>query len=137
MHINKKINKNFFIYFSIFFTFLLIGIISFKDYGISIDEHFHHINGQHYYSFFKGLFFNDGEYLTYEELKNSFKAHHFKNPAIFDFIIVFLAETFEIKDTKNIYQLRHLSIFILFLVGLYYFYLILKKRFKNNFFIIS
>ena len=52
-----KIDGNYFLYFLIFACFLLVGILSFKDYGVSIDEHFHYSNGAHYYNFLKGLFF--------------------------------------------------------------------------------
>ena len=57
MYFNKKIDKFFFLYFLFFLIFLLIGLNSFKDYGVSIDENYHYTNGLHYYSFFKGLFF--------------------------------------------------------------------------------
>ena len=136
MHINKKINKNFFLYFSIFFIFLLVGLNSYKDYGISIDENYHQINGEHYYSFFKGLFLNNPEFLTLNELKQLFKVHSVKDPAIFDFSVAALTEILNIKDTKSIYLFRHLSIFLIFLIGLFYFYLILKKRFNNDFIIV-
>ena len=136
MHINKKINKSSILYFSIFFIFLLIGLNSYKDYGVSIDENWHQINGEHYYSFFKGLFLNNPEFLTLNELKQLFKVHSFKDPAIFDFSMAALTEILNIKDTKDIYLFRHLSIFFIFLVGLFYFYLILKKRFNNDLFIV-
>ncbi len=136
MHINKKINKSSILYFSIFFIFFLIGLNSYKDYGISIDENLHKINGEHYYSFFKGLFLNNPEFLTLNELKQLFKAHHFKDPAIFDFSMAALTEILNIKDTKDIYLFRHLSIFFIFLIGLFYFYLILKKRFNNDLLIV-
>ena len=93
MHINKKINKSSILYFSIFFIFLLIGLNSYKDYGISIDENWHQISGEHYYSFFKGLFLNNPEFLTLNELKQLFKVHSTKDPAIFDFIIAFIMKS--------------------------------------------
>ena len=136
MHINKKINKSSILYFSIFFIFFLIGLNSYKDYGISIDENWHQINGEHYYSFFKGLFLNNPEFLTLNELKQLFKVHSFKDPAIFDFSMAALTEILNIKDTKDIYLFRHLSIFFIFLIGLFYFYLILKKRFNNDLLIV-
>ena len=54
-----KIDGDYFLYFLIFACFLLVGILSFKDYGVSIDEHFHYSNGAHYYNFLKGLFFSN------------------------------------------------------------------------------
>ena len=136
MNINKKINKDSLIYSFIFFSFLIIGLNSFKDYGVSIDENFHVTNGEHYYSFFKGLFFSNAEFITLEELKASFKDHYFKDPAIFDFSVSILIDIFNIQDIKNVYLLRHLLIFLIFLLGVFYFYLILRKRFKSNLIII-
>ena len=136
MNINKKINKVSLLYFFIFISFLIIGLNSFKDYGISIDENFHLTNGEHYYSFFKGLFSNNTEFITLEELKSSFKEHYFKDPAIFDFSAAILVDIFNIKDIKDIYLFRHLLIFLIFLLGCFYFYLILRKRFKSNLIII-
>ena len=85
MKINKKINIFSIVYFLIFSTFFIIGLNSFKDYGVSIDEHFHLTSGELYYSFFKGLFSNNTQFITLDELKYSFKDHYFKDPAIFDF----------------------------------------------------
>lgn len=136
MNINKKIKKDSLIYPFIFFSFLIIGLNSFKDYGVSIDENFHVTNGEHYYSFFKGLFFSNEEFITLEELKKSFKDHYFKDPAIFDFSVSILVDIFNIQDIKDIYLLRHLLIFLIFLLGVFYFYLILRKRFKSNLIII-
>ena len=136
MYFNKKINKNNLLYLSLFLIFIIIGLNSFKDFGISIDENFHLSNGLHYYSFFKGLFFDGSEFLTLSELKKSFNEHHFKDPALFDFFVAFLIDIFNIQEIKTIYFLRHLLIFLIFLIGIFYFYLILKNRFSNNYIII-
>ena len=136
MYLNKKIDKNNFLYFSLFSIFIIIGLNSYKDFGISIDENLHLNNGLHYYSFFKGLFFNNSEYLTLSELKKSFSEHHFKDPAVFDFLVAFLIDIFNIQEIQKIYLLRHILIFSIFLVGIFYFYLILKNRFSSNYIII-
>ena len=82
----------------IFSTFFLVGINSYDDYGVSIDEYFHYTNGQHYYSFFKGLFFESNNYISADELRESWQFHHFKDPAIFDFIIAFIVDLFQLKN---------------------------------------
>ena len=133
----KKLNKHSVIYFLFFFIFLVVGINSYEDYGVSIDENYHHINGLHYYSFFKGLFINSSEYLSIQDLKESWSQHHFKDPAFFDFIIAFIIDSFELKDVEKIYLIRHLLIFLIFFIGTFYFFLILKKYFKNNFFVLT
>ena len=69
-------------------------------------------------------------------MKSSFREHYFKDPAIFDFSAAILVDIFNIKDIKDIYLFRHLLIFLIFLLGCFYFYLILRKRFKSNLIII-
>ena len=132
MHFNKKISKDKLSIFFLFLIFLFIGLNSFQDYGVSIDEYYHYTNGQHYYSFFKGIFFEGNEYLTRAELKDSFKHHHFKDPAIFDFIISFFIDIFDLKKLENIFFLRHLIIFLIFFTGTFYFSLILQENFNNK-----
>ena len=113
MYLNKKIDKKFLIYSLFFFVFLLVGIYSFDDYGISIDENYHYTNGLHYYSFLKGILFPGGKYLTIQELRESFQYHHFKDPAIFDLIIAFITDLFNLENSVDIILLRHLLIFLI------------------------
>tara|TARA_X000000950_G_scaffold135643_1_gene168776 strand:- start:571 stop:2187 length:1617 start_codon:yes stop_codon:yes gene_type:complete len=136
MYLNKKIDKKFLIYSLFFFVFLLVGIYSFDDYGISIDENYHYTNGLHYYSFLKGILFPGGEYLTIQELRESFQYHHFKDPAIFDLIIAFITDLFNLENSVDIILLRHLLIFLIFFIGTFYFFLILKENFNNNFLVL-
>ena len=56
MYINKKINIDLFLIGLILLVFFLIGLNSYEDYGVSIDEHYHYSNGLHYYSFSKVYF---------------------------------------------------------------------------------
>ena len=74
--------------------------------------------------------------MTIEELKDSFKYHHFKDPAIFDFIIAFIIDLFELKNLEVIFFLRHLAIFLIFFIGTFYFFLILKEYFSNNYLVL-
>lgn len=136
MHINKKIDKDFFIYLTLFIIFFVVGLNSYKDYGVSIDEYYHYSNGLHYYSFFKGLFFSSDDFLNIHELKDSWKYHHFKDPAIFDFIIAFIVDLFSLDDLNQIFQIRHLLIFLIFFTGSFYFFLILKNNFEKNYLVI-
>ena len=132
MHFNKKINTNYLSFFFLFLIFFFIGLNSFQDYGVSIDEYYHHTNGQHYYSFFKGIFFEGSGYLTKNELKESFKYHHFKDPAIFDFTISFFVDVFNLKNLEQIFLFRHLSIFLIFFIGTFYFFRILNEYFESK-----
>ena len=127
-----KIDGNYFLYFLIFACFLLVGILSFKDYGVSIDEHFHYSNGAHYYNFLKGLFFSNPNSVSIAEIKNSFQYQHFRDPAIYDLILAFLIDILKIDNLNEAYYLRHFFNFIIFLIGIFYFLLILRERFSSN-----
>ena len=50
--------------------------------------------------------------------------------------MAFLIDIFNIQEIEKIYFLRHFLIFLIFLTGIFYFYLILKNRFSNNYIII-
>jgi len=80
-----KIDGNYFLYFLIFACFFLVGILSFKDYGVSIDEHFHYSNGAHYYNFLKGLFFSNPNSVSIAEIKNYLlvKLVHYESSGLF------------------------------------------------------
>ena len=45
------------IFYSTFSILFLIGLISFRDYGISLDEHYQRETGLLYYEIIKGFFF--------------------------------------------------------------------------------
>ena len=132
MYINKKINFDLFLIGLILFVFFLIGINIYKDYGVSIDEHYHYTNGLHYYSFLKGLFSENSKYINITELRDSFQNFHFKNPALFDLIFAFLKDVFNMQDLQEIYFFRHLLIYAIYLVGSFYFVLILRERYENK-----
>ena len=54
---NNKISAEKIIFYITFLIFLIIGIRSFQDYGISLDEKWHRETGLLFYNFIKGLFF--------------------------------------------------------------------------------
>ena len=66
------------------------------------------------------------------ELRESFQYHHFKNPALFDLIFAFLKDVFNMQDLQEIYFFRHLLIYTIFLIGAFYFVLILRERHDNK-----
>ena len=54
MQIKLLSNKNF-LGFAFFLLIFIIGMFSFKDYGVSTDEQFHRENGSFYYSYAKSF----------------------------------------------------------------------------------
>ena len=131
---NISIKVTFFL-FSIFF---LIGILTFKDYGISIDEEFHRSAGFYWLNHFLN-------YTPFEDLSNSvnvkineirgFTLPEAKNNSfygvIFDLPVAFFEVIFKIEDPQIYFYLRHFLTFVLFFTSSIFFYKLLLNRFSN------
>ncbi len=135
----KLFSKNIYIYVIIFLIFL-IGIYTYKDYGVGIEEHFHRKSGFYWLNFL--LNFTDFEFIKktteikLEEIKNFtprlFPIENFGFYGIlFDVPLAFIEVFFEINESKNYFYLRHFSIFMLFLTSAFLFYKIILFRFNN------
>ncbi len=135
----KLFSKNIYIYVIIFLIFL-IGIYTYKDYGVGIEEHFHRKSGFYWLNFL--LNFTDFEFLKktteikLEEIKNFtprlFPIENFGFYGIlFDVPLAFIEVFFKINEPKNYFYLRHFSVFIIFLISAFLFYKIILFRFNN------
>lgn len=98
---------------------IVIGLLVYKDYGISWDESIQRSYGLDVYNYV----FNRNERL----FKNK---DRYYGPVV-EFSQVFLEKTFSVSDIQYIYQLRRLFNFTLFVFGVFFFYLLLVKRFKS------
>ena len=58
---DKKISQK--IIFLLFSTFFLVGLLTFKDYGISVDEEWHRISGFYFLNYILS-------FTSFDELKN-------------------------------------------------------------------
>jgi hypothetical protein len=124
--------------FLLFMSFFLIGIITFRDYGISIDEEFQRSSG--FYWLYYVL-----NFLNFEELKelSLFKLNEIKGftlsdvttnqyyGVIFDLPVAFFEAIFKINDPQNYFYFKHFLNFTIFFIGSIFFYKILLNRFKN------
>ena len=117
----KKIKNNFLII--IFLTiYLLIGLLSFKDYGVGIEEHFQRSSGM----FWLDVLLRNS---SLENLQNisSLKLFEIKNfspqlpsleianyyGVLFDLPMAFLEVIFDIQNSENYFFLRHFSNFFI------------------------
>ena len=125
MNFYKNKNENIII-FIIFLLFFIIGINSFKDYGISLDENYHRENGLMWFSYLKGFFNEEAAFRVNRESINSEISNGNYLPLVattFDLPLEILIQLFNIEGSKSIIQFRHLFNFIFFLIGLYFCYL--------------
>ena len=133
---NNNISKK--ITFLLFIIFFLIGTITFKDYGISVDEEFQRASGFYWLNYVLS-------FTSFDELKNlvGIKLNQIKgftlpspvyNPyygIVFDLPTALLEVILKIDDPKNYFHFRHLLNFTLFFVGSIFFYRLLLNRFSN------
>ena len=123
----------------IFFLFLLLGLFTYKDYGVSIDEKFQRLNGFFWLEYlFNFTDFQNFKYLVSEKISlisndDTLPSIHQYNfyGIFFDVPASFLEILFDIQDVNEVYNLRHLLNFIYFFLGSIFFYRILINRFDR------
>ena len=121
--------------FSIFFflSLLIIGIYISKDFGISWDESHHRDSGQRVLVYLVKFFGFDWVKPIPKGLESFDYSEKMYGP-IFDTISAMIEESFQIKDFKNIYIMRHALNFIFYFIGYFgYFYFITLLFPKNNY----
>ena len=136
-----NLNKNLFT-FLFFLIFLLIGIFIFPDYGISIDEDNTRIVGFLSLEYIFKIFLPEhltkiNEILVGESDTYSYEKFKLGNSPIatsgivFDLPMAFLELTFQIKDSRDYYLLRHFFNFLFFFSSVFFFFKIVNKRFNS------
>ena len=125
----------------IFFLFYFsISIQIFKNYGIDIEEHTSRLNGFYWINYISKIFYLENlEIITNNKISEIFKGdpyvtdvrlYNFYGPA-FEILATYLEIILNIKESKTLYELRHLLIFIFFYLSSIAFFYILFNRFKS------
>ena len=136
--------KTFIANYSTLFLFLIffsIGILIFKDYGISIDEPFHRTAGYYWLIHICEKLFPNINLIEILRLKieNMYHYNHFKigkydnYGAIFDSIVAFIENISFIEKNINPFHLKHLFNFLIFGISGIIFFKIMLQRSKNKF----
>ncbi len=119
---------------AIFFgLFLVVGLGVFKDYGINFDEHWCRENGvvnAKYIAKKLAPSLLEGNRYCPEckDLEGYSDADH---GPIFELVPTFFEWAFNIRDLRPAFLLRHLTIFLLYWLSCWFFYLILQERFRK------
>jgi len=130
-------NNSKLVYF-IFFFYFLIGILTFTNYGISIDEKFQRLSGFYWLKYL--LSFTNFDYLKEVTNLKFFSIVDYTLPAIqysvkysifFDIPAALIEIIFKIEDSKKYFEIRHFFNFFIFFLSSVYFYKLLKNRFSN------
>lgn len=98
---------------------LFLGVYIHTDYGISWDEPTSRKNGQYSFNY---IFNKDNALLNYKDRDYGVAV---------ELPLIILEKIFKLKDSRDMYQMRHLFIFLLFYVSLIFFYFIGKIYFKD------
>mgnify|MGYP006145066009 CR=1 FL=1 len=122
----------------VFIFFFILGINTFEDYGISVDEKFQRLNGFFWLNYL--LEFTDlvnFKYLVSQKILtikdfslsdiNKFNFYGI----LFDLPAAYFEIFFNFKSTSDIYNFRHFLNFLYFFVGSIFFYKILINRFDR------
>ena len=121
--ISKTLINNIKKYF-IFFVFLVIGSLIFKDYGFNIDEKFHRLNGFYWLNYIaQYLNLSNLADLSEEKLNTIYGFtlsdinFYNKYGIVFDVPAAILEIFFKIETPLGFYQLRHFLVFLYFILG--------------------
>jgi len=137
MKLKIKVNsKN--IVFLLFSVYFLVGLLTFKDYGISIDEEFQRSSGLYWLSYIlKQIQLNELSYevmLKFKEITGFTLVTADQVPVygiVFDVPTALIEVIFNIERSQDYFYLRHLTNFLLFFISSIFFYKLLLNRFGN------
>jgi hypothetical protein len=117
----------------VFFTFYVLGLFIYDDYGLSWDEYNERTSG-----FVSLNYIRDS--LSYEIYQNFPKLSNYiyaEYGVVFNLPMAFIEKTFQIEDSKQFFLIRHLFNFTVFFISSIFFYLLLSKRFSKTLSIIG
>tara|TARA_B100000575_G_scaffold293558_1_gene305401 strand:- start:877 stop:2514 length:1638 start_codon:yes stop_codon:yes gene_type:complete len=130
--------KNKIIIFTFFFSYFLIGVFTFKDYGVNIEEQTQLYSGFYWLNYIVN-FFNLGEikpivndYFLYLKKDTLIPSPEIYGP-IFDVPTAFIDIFFNLNKEVYNYTYRHLIIFIIFFSSSIIIFKVLFKRYHSIF----
>ena len=126
-------SKKYFIISLYFFTLLTVGLFTFSDYGISIDEDNTRINGFVSLKYIFEIFFPNlvNEIDKFTNIPSMADWEEQGVGVIFDLPTAFLEWFFQIEDSRNYFLMRHFVNFLFFFVAVYFFFLLIKNRYNS------
>ena len=137
MNIKKN---NFFVTIIFFLTYFLVGIKTFKDFGVNIEEHTQVYSGFYWlnyiYNFFQLDLFQENLSIILSDISKDNdlpKPNKYTYGPVFDLPIAFIELFLRSIEIEFYYFYRHLSIFIIFFISSVFVFKILSLRFKNLF----
>ncbi len=139
LKMDNILKKENYVYF-LLSIFIIVGLFTFTDYGIGIEEHFQRKSGFYWLNFLlQSTDFENLKDITQNKINeiNVFTPNLFpieKLPfygILFDVPLAFIEVFFNIKEPINYFYLRHLVVFFTFVSAAFCFYKLILNRFKN------
>lgn len=115
----------------------IIGLVFYRDYGLTLDDEYYRINGFFYKDYIVEYFHNliSFQPLQYDLLAEKIQNNPLSNhPALFETLVAFLADFFRIKEIKSVYELSHLLNFLIYFCSLVVLMEVVNNRYKSNYF---
>ena len=112
-----------------FIALLVIGTGISKDYGVHWDEFYNQHVGDRWGSY--ALNVVRFKSLSVPLPPPDYDNHDYIHGPVFEIFLVYLADICRLKDPRDIILMRHLGVFLLFYLGLIFFYLLCKRHFQD------
>ena len=131
----KKSYYNNKIIYGVFIFYFLLGLSTYKDYGINIEEHLHRYFGFFWLDYILSFTNFDILHDNVKNILNSSFDPYLPNiktyGVVFDVPLALIETVLNISSTKLYFETRHLLTFILFFLSAICFYKIIEHRFKK------
>ena len=119
MKINNFIKNNKLYVILFFLLFFIIGVLVFRDYGISWDETISRNNGAISYNY---TVYGDKYLLNYTDRSYG---------VAFELPLYTLEKILNLQDSRDIFLMRHFLTFLVFFIGVIFFYKLCKEYFND------
>ena len=125
-----------------FLSFFLVGLVIFKNFGLSIDEPFHRTTGYYWLYIISKDIIPSSNYHIYlknlldeMEWSQDFLAGYYQAYGpFFDLLTAIIEQVIGIETSKEAFQLKHFLTFLTFFISGIYLFKLVNERFNNNFF---
>ena len=116
----------------VYLTFFIVGILTYQDFGISVDEWELRLMGFASLKYIMEIFFQDhlskiDEIVSVPDSWDYYGTHG----VIFGLPMAYIEYFFNITDSQKYFFIRHYFNHLIFLISNFYFFLLVKERFNN------
>ena len=134
--LNKQKNTIILLFF--YSLSILIALLTFQDFGIHIEEKYHRLNGHYWLNYISKIFgFTGIQNITeikinqiYDYTLSSVSTYN-KYSILFDLPAALFEILFKIENVRDVYYLKHILSFFIFLLSSFFFFKVLLIRYRN------